>query len=170
MSFFDKELLTPIIHTFSECPTCNELIPLNESILATIEKCPKCGVFIDMDELLHNFVTNFQTTQAISSANKISTFDIAVIIFVVIIVSYTFIFQLFSEEIFKSFFNYLRILNTLTFTTPLILTVRWYLQHGKLKSNDNDFLFAKKEAKKSLLLWIFAHVLNALSLFYLWKF
>jgi phage FluMu protein Com len=146
MQFFDKEILSPKIHPIATCPSCKTLIDLNNvqfiNYLEGLEtKCPKCSNILDIFDLSDNYRKHFQLTQAISSANRISTFDIAVIIFVVIIVSYTFIFQLFSEEIFKSFFNYLRILNTLTFITPLILTFRWYFQHGKLKSNDADLSF-----------------------------
>ncbi|MCY7347199.1 MAG: hypothetical protein LH614_13375 [Pyrinomonadaceae bacterium] len=157
-SFFDPEILNPDVSIFSSCPTCQGLIPikLKDADLCLEERiCPHCGIEIYENEIIEAAGKNIVTTQAISSANKIASFDMAVVVFLGVSLL-TFLFN-------QVFLTILFIGLTLTaWTIPLIFCIRWFHKHGRWLLNDEDYLSAKSEIKKSGLLWSAAHLLNIL--------
>ncbi len=157
-SFFDPEILNPDVSIFSECPTCRGLIPikLKDNDLCLEERhCPHCGIQIYENEIIEAAGKNIVTTQAVSSANKVASFDLAVLIFLGVSLLNFLFNQFFLIVLFT-------VLTLTIWTFPLIFCIKWFWRYDRWMLNDEDYLIAKSEIKKSALLWSAAHFLNAL--------
>jgi hypothetical protein len=163
MKIIDPNFLNPSISVFSNCPTCQGLIPIKrkDGILDVEERnCPHCGIQIYREEIIENLLRNVFITQAISSANQIISLDIAIFIFLSVS-----IFTFFYSSQFP-FIHNLFIVCLAVWIFPLILCIGWLYKHGQWVSNDEEYLQAKNTIKKSTVLWITAHFFNLLLLIY----
>jgi hypothetical protein len=168
MRFIDPNFLNPPISTFTNCPTCEKLISIrNENDLLIVEDktCPHCGIKIRQEEVIENFLKNFLNTQAISSANNITSFDIAVYIFIsVSVLNFFYQSPLFLLDYLFGF------LSITAWIIPLFLCLQWLYKHGRWNFADKEYTELKREVKKSSFLWLFAHILNfLLFLFKFWN-
>lgn len=156
--FFDPEILNPDVSIFSSCPTCQGLIPIkfkDGDLCLDERKCPHCGIEIYESEIIEAAGKNIVLTQAVSSANKIASFDLAVLPFLAV----SLLVFLFNKVFLTALFA---VLTIAVWTIPLIFCIKWFCKHGSWLLNDEDYLTAKNEMKKSGLLWLAAHLLNAL--------
>jgi len=157
-SFFDPEILNPEVSIFSACPTCQGLIPIklkDDDLCLEKRVCPHCGIEIYESEIIEAAGKNIVITQAVSSANKIASFDMAVLVFLGVSILVFLFNQFFLTVLFIT-------LTLAVWTVPFVFCIGWVYKHGKWLLNDEDYLIAKSEIKKSGLLWSAAHVLNAL--------
>jgi len=159
MSFHDPEFLDPKITPYSKCPFCKKLIRVTiqgEALFFEERICPHCQIFIEEEEIINGFIKNFSLTQSCTSANKISSFDVAVIFFLGVN------FLLFWMD----FPIWFRILCILPYFSPLIICLQWFRRHYWYDHFlDPEYSIAVKEMKKSLSLWIFANILCGILLF-----
>jgi hypothetical protein len=140
----DKNILDPEITLIAQCHTCNE------KIIYGIEKCPYCGIMIDYDDIIPSIVNNFVIAQAISSANTIRTFDMAVIFFL-------------GTSLIRYIIDYptwIDIVMSALWVMPLIIITRWHFKHGRWESADPDYLLSKKQMKWAFKLWLVANAFN----------
>lgn len=157
-SFFDPEILNPDVSIFSACPTCKGLIPIkleDGDLGLGTRNCPHCGIEIYESEIIEAAGKNIITTQAVSSANKVASFDPAIVIFLGLSL---FVF-LFNQSFFIVLFT---VLTITAWTIPLVFCIKWLWRYGRWMIDDEDYLTAKNEIKKSGLLWSAAHIFNAL--------
>ena len=120
--------------------------------------CPYCGVTLDPDELYPSVVKNFVITQAVSAANNLRSFDLAVIFFL-------------GVGIYSSFFLELlwfHAICSIVWLTPLLMIWSWFTKHGKWQLSDPDYEFSKKEMIAGLKLWLGAHFFNGVIIFIGW--
>jgi hypothetical protein len=96
-------------------------------------------------------------TQAVSSANTIRTFDLAVLFLLGVGVCNS----LLNEEFLLKF----HMITSAVYLSPIILIFRWFYKYRMLSSSDPDFNFSKKELRSGLLLWLGAHFLNGLLIY-----
>ncbi len=157
-SFFDPEILDPNISIFSACPTCQRLILIklkDNNLCLEGRICPHCGIEIYANEIIEGAVKTTVTTQAVSSANKIASFDMAVWVFLAVSL-FVFLFN-------QRFLTVLFVILTLTiWTIPLVLCLSWYYKHGRWMMNNEEYFSAKNEVKKSGLLWLAILIFNCL--------
>ncbi|MBO0724688.1 MAG: hypothetical protein J2P52_03730 [Blastocatellia bacterium] len=140
----DRNLLDPEISLIGKCHTCSE------QILFEQEFCPHCGIKIDHDDIAPSVVNNFLLTQAVSSANTIRTFDVAVYIFLgQSLIRFMIDFPLWYDVV-TSLFGII----------PIIIIGRWFRRHGNWETRDGDYLTARKKLKKSFWLWLAANAFN----------
>ncbi|HKX29693.1 MAG TPA: hypothetical protein VJ302_18530 [Blastocatellia bacterium] len=145
--------MEPEITLCGNCPGCRELI-----LLGT-EKCRYCGLELDQEQLYQSAIRNFVITQAISSANTIRTFDLAVFFFL----GCTAILYLGDYGI------RFEILATSCWLSPLVLIARWYFKHGRWPTDDEEYQRSKKEMRSGFFLWTATHFLNAMAILVMHK-
>ena len=146
----DKNFLEPEITLTGECHTCGE------PIIYGREHCLNCGIEIDHDELAPSVINHFVITQACSAANSIRTFDVAVFIF---------LGHAILRAVIQSILNYplwIDILASAFWVLPVLTITRWFRRHGNWDSQDQDYLFARKEMKSALWLWVAANIINGI--------
>ena len=156
MPFIDPKFIDPAVTPFGNCPTCQALIRLKvENNVVSIDErnCPNCKIQISEEEILESFIKNFLLTQAVSSANSILGFDLAVPVFLIVAV-----FSVLTEDspTLSTYFF------VISFLLPLFICLRWLLRFGKYHIPDEEFIDAKRKVKLSSMLWIAAHTLNVI--------
>ncbi len=67
---------------------------------------------------------------------------------------------------FAAIFRTIFILIDLIWFVPLWWIINWFISHGALETNDNEFQTARKSLIMSFLLWFAANALNLLLLNY----
>jgi hypothetical protein len=172
MNLFENEFLNPPISPYAKCPNCRTLMRVNFNFLVAgndilikdqndLEKarefsgkCANCRAEFTLEEIAPSLIENVKTTSAVSAANTQTTFDVAVFIFfgtmlIRLWIDFPFLFTLIT--IVPWFF-------------PLFAGFSWFLRYGELKTDDADYLSARKSLKFSLLLWSAANALNLLLL------
>jgi hypothetical protein len=155
MRVFDPELLNPSVHCFAKCHFCKKLIALrrdaNENLVLSGRECPHCGVYIDEDRITFTYVENLLLTSSITSANKIQSFDLAFIPFLIVGVL----------MLVMGYPLWFRILNLFIYVLPLILILRWFYTYWyRFRFDDPEYVDAAKGMRRSFYLWLVANVLN----------
>lgn len=153
--FADPELLNPKIHCFGKCHFCKRLFALKNDSAGKVDlsarECPHCGVFLSMDRVISSHLENMMLTASITTANKIQSLDLAFIPFLI----------LGGLMLAMGYPLWFRILNLLLYISPLVIIVKWFKKYGtRFRFDDVEYRDAVKGMKKSLLLWLFANVLN----------
>ena len=131
-------------------------IALNDGELDLSERqCPKCRAEISRDKLASSFAENFSHTQAITSANKFLSLDLAVIPFL-------------ASSILLVFMNFplsFRIPFLLVYHMPIVLAVKWFHKYWyNLRFSDEEYLASVRQMKRFLLIWVAANLINWLML------
>ena len=155
MPFTDPELLDPLIHCYASCPTCAKLVGIRADDDGRLDlrqrKCPHCGTFIDESDIAESFSSNFLHTQAIASANKLSSLDIAFLPFVA-----TNLLLLFA-----GFPVWARVLNLLIYCVPFTLGLSWlHRYYLRYRAHDAEYNEAITSVRRFMLLWAAAHALS----------
>lgn len=169
MPRFENRFLDPSVHLFSKCPNCEKLIPIKtkgEEFYTEDKNCQNCGFEFNSYELLQNLAINTIVTQAVSSANSITGFDLAVVIFIPLIIFLLFIFPLFAPVFV--FIKIAFLFNISVNFLPVIICIRWLLKFGRWQFEDEEFTESKKKVKSTLFLWVVAHIFSMI--LYLYKF
>ncbi|MBX7173591.1 MAG: hypothetical protein K1X72_21665 [Pyrinomonadaceae bacterium] len=163
----ENQLLNPVVHLFSKCPNCEKLIRVKsngQELYIEEKNCQDCGFEFNSGEILQNLIKNTIITQAVSSASTLTGFDLAVFIFLPVIIFFLFVFPIvFPVFIFiKASFFFL----TLTYLLPVFVCIRWLLKFGRWQFNDEEFIESKKNVKSTLKLWIVTHIFSIMMFLY----
>ncbi|MCI0389710.1 MAG: zinc ribbon domain-containing protein [Acidobacteria bacterium] len=148
----NNNLLEPEITLTANCHNCGEIVTYGQV------KCPYCDILLDQEEIFPSVVKNFVITQAVSAANNLRSFDVAVLIFLVVSVYISF----FTELL------WLHIVFSIVWLIPLLLIGGWFAKHGKWVTPDPDYEFSKKEMRAGLKLWLGAHFFNGVIIYIGW--
>src|SRR5262245_60021029 len=143
-----KDFLDPKVTPIANCHTCGEMVQFG------LEKCPNCGIVLDQEDIYPSVVVNFIITQAISSANSIRTFDVAV--FFSLGVS---LLRLGLEMPF-----WYNVVTCIPWLFPLIIIIRWFFKHGRWPITDGEYELAKKEMRSGFGLWLVVNGFNLIVL------
>ena len=135
-------LKKPAVHPFVECPNCQQLLEYEA------KNCPRCREEISAEYGLVSAIVVLHNTQACSVANSISAVDaffpLALIGSAVIL----------GFDLFGSGSPILFSLTPLWSAIPLLAIVVWFIRFGRFPVGDEEYLKARSEMRKSLLLWL----------------
>jgi hypothetical protein len=126
------------------CPSCNEII--NE----TMEKCPHCSAQIDRQAAAAAAEAQGRVNQACSDASYLRTAAVGMWVFLGL-----------------SFIPFIPLVSwgfLVTFVVVLVMFIRWQVKFGGLKTNDPDYVQAKRAKNLALVLWLAAFVAGFLIL------
>lgn len=148
----DKDFHDPAVTAFAKCYTCGA------SVRYGLARCPRCEIELDQERLLPSAFNHYVITQAVSAANSIRTYDFAVYFSIG-----ASLIQLFSDT-----HPLLGTVASVAWLGALGLIIYWFVQHGRWDSDDEDYLRARAEMKKSFLLWLAANFFNLAVIFVKW--
>lgn len=147
----DPNILNPNVAVTVRCPACDEVV------LYEREQCPYCGINLDKQKLRASAINTLKLDRAISSANTIRTFDPGAALFLIVSVIVSLINPVLRETDLPVrvdfYFTYVCL-------GALGVVCFWFQLHGRLQSQEPDYLSAKKAVKKSFLLWLAVNVVN----------
>ena len=147
-SFHKDPAVTPLF----PCPNCRRLLGL------AVDQCPDCRELIDDTQKVIGAAVNITLTQACSLANTISTGDPAVLIFLGV-----------TALAILLDFAWMAGFTILAGVMAVGAIVRWRRRYGWLPVDDAEFLAAKREMRRSLMLWIAFLLLEGLIAYAAWK-
>jgi hypothetical protein len=154
MAFADRELIDPVVHCFARCHWCRAFIPItkDENGLVLDERnCPKCGAEISQERLISSFAQNFIHTQAITSANKFISLDLAAVPFLACSILL----------VFMNFPLWFRIPFMLVYHAPIVLAINWLRKYWYyFRFTDEEYMTSVRQMKRFLLIWIAANLIN----------
>jgi hypothetical protein len=161
MNIQDTENLSPVIHCFAKCFLCKRLIAIkrdeNGEIALGERDCPHCGVFLDESQIATSLAQNFWHTAAITSANKLLAFDLAVIPFLLC-------------GLLAAFVGYpiwFRLVFLVPYFGMIVILWKWMYRYWyRIRFDDEEYLEAFRGIKRSLQLWIFTNLLCWLMLLF----
>ena len=147
MTFYDSEILDPKITPFSRCRYCRNLIRLeaaDDNLILDERKCPHCEIFLEKEDVINGLITDFSYTQAYLSAQKIVSFDLAVIPFIAVnLIAFWIGLPLWFRIAFA----------LVPYFSPIFFCVKWFREHyWQNHLADEEYLSAVKDVKKSLFL------------------
>lgn len=151
----DPEILDPTVHCFARCFSCRNLVRIGENEEGDLDfserQCPNCGVFLDEEGVSNSFVVELLHTTAITSANKVSSFDIA-------------IFPYLGVGVLLAAVGYpytVRVVNLIPYLFILTIYLRWFYRYWyKCRFDDPEYLESVSAVRKSFYIWIAATILN----------
>ncbi len=143
----DKNILDPNVAVTVRCPACNEVV------LYEREQCPYCGIKLDKQKLQASAISTLAVDRAISSANTIRTFNPGAVLFLIVSFINPFLSSMDLPIRVEFYFTYVCL-------GALAIVGAWFGTHGKLPSQEPDYLSAKQTIKKSFLLWLAVNVVN----------
>lgn len=143
----DPNILNPSVAVTVRCPACNEVV------LYEREQCPYCGIKLDKQKLRADAINTLKHDRAISSANTIRTFNPGAVLFLIVAVINPFLSATDLPIRFDFYFTYVCL-------GALFIVGTWFWTHGRLSSQEPDYLSAKQAMKKSFLLWLTVNVVN----------
>ena len=123
--------------------------------------CPHCLNEIDEEHAKKEAAVRTAVTKAIQSARNITNRDLVVLLFIV----YTFWMRWSGREAFYDVprgWLWAEVIFAVGWLIPIIAITRWFYLHGQLKTEDEEYLAAKKDVRWSLKLWIAAQVFHIL--------
>lgn len=147
---FEREI-TPCFR----CYYCRQVVALGA------QSCPHCDSEIDQERAEKEAAAYTAVTKAIQSARNITNRDLAILLFII----YTFWMRWSGREAFSDVprgWLWAEIIFAVGWLIPIIAIVRWFHLHGKLITEDDEYLTAKKDVRWSLRLWIAAQVFHLL--------
>ena len=150
-------LRKPAVYPFVECPNCRQLLELGA------EACPRCREEIDPSYGLVSAIVVHHNTQACSVANSISGFNAFVPLALVGSV------LIYALDVYVSGAPTLFPLILIWPTVPLIAILVWFFRFGRFKIGDDEYLSARREMRKSFLLWLAILLVQALALAPWWQ-
>ena len=115
--------------------------------------CPHCESEIDQECAKKEAAAYTAVTKAIQSGGKITNRDLVVLLFV----TYTFCMRWFGREAFYDAprgWLWAEVIFAIGWLIPIIAIMRWFYLHGRLTTEDEEYLKAKRDVKWSLRLWI----------------
>jgi RNA polymerase subunit RPABC4/transcription elongation factor Spt4 len=147
----DAPFTNPRVTPFVQCPSCKRLIECEAAL------CPHCREEIDPQYAkLSKLVVVYQTA-AVSSANTIKTAEMgAAIVFVASFIGFWFDPPLIIANLL----------------TPLISVAAvgvWFYRFGRFRLNDEEYLKAWRDMRKSLALWLVLIGVQILAIIYVLK-
>ena len=147
----DAPFTNPRVTPFIKCSCCARLIECHSAF------CPYCREEIDSRYAeLSRLVVVYQTA-AVSSANTIKTAELgAALIFVASFIGFWFTPSLI-------------IANLLTPIISVVAVGVWFYRFGRFRLNDDEYLKAWRDMRKSLTLWLALIGVQILAVIYVWK-
>jgi hypothetical protein len=154
MSLFSK----PAIHANFFCPHCRRLLPYGTSC------CKYCLEDIDDEYAQVNAYIHFQLTQAISHANKIATFDPAIIFFAIASLCLRWLkLEFFGET--PRLWIVVAILFNLVWLLPLVGIIVWFYRYGRWRAiEEEEYQSKRKSMRLSLRMWLAAYIFQVVIL------
>ena len=147
---FDREI-TPCFR----CYYCRAILKLGAKY------CLFCLNDIDQERARKEAAVYVTVTKAIQSAFAITNRDLVVLVFIV----YTFWMRWSGREGFYDVprgWLWAEVIFAVFWLIPIVAIIRWFYLHGKLTTEDEEYLSAKKEVRRSLRLWIAAQIFHLL--------
>lgn len=133
-----------MVEVFVTCPGCRR------SLKPKTEKCPECGATIRREYAGQSIKENIKIGQAYVNAQKIETTNPAVIISLVLCVSIT-AYAYFLDLPAAGWF----LLVPFTMSAAILLLIRqWFRWFGSYRSDDQDFVTARRKVKRTLRRWV----------------
>ncbi|HVQ36420.1 MAG TPA: hypothetical protein VMS31_02740 [Pyrinomonadaceae bacterium] len=146
----------PDVYPFVECPNCQQLLEYGAEI------CPRCREEISSEYGLISAIVVQHNTQACSVANSIAGFE--AFIPVALVGSMV----IFAIDLYGSGSPTLFPLILIWPTIPLIAIAVWFFRFGRFRIGDDEYLKARREMRKSLLLWLAILLVQAVTLAAWW--
>jgi hypothetical protein len=154
-SLFSK----PAIHENFRCPSCHELLPFGT------KRCAFCSEEIDEKTAAIGAYLNFAITQGTSHANMITSFDPAVVIFLIAALAMRFLKGEFYSE-FPRVWIVFQVVVSLIWLLPLLGIFRWFMLYGRVRIVDEEFMAKRKGLQLSFRMWLAAYVVHVLFLLF----
>jgi hypothetical protein len=123
--------------------------------------CPYCEIEIDQERAKKESAAYTAVTKAIQSARNITNRDLVVLLFII----YTFWMRWSGREAFYDVprgWLWAEVIFAVGWLIPITAIRRWFYLHGKIITEDKEYLAAKKDVQWSLKLWIAAQVFHIL--------
>ena len=127
----------PDVSLFVPCPCCGRLLS------EWPERCPHCRELIDDDQRVVGAVLTGIVTQAVSVANNLATFDVAILLCLGL-----------TAYAYVSGFTVFALVFLKTGAIALYGCGRWLRRYGRLGSTDPDFVAANSRVRLSLAMWL----------------
>lgn len=138
-----------------KCRCCRAILALGA------RHCPYCESEIDQERAQNEAIAYVTTTKAIQSADAITNRDLVILLFIF----YTFWMRWSGREAFYDVSRgwlWAEVIFAVGWLVPIVAITRWFYLHGKLTTEDEEYLIARKEVRRSLRLWIAAQVFHLL--------
>lgn len=158
VTFSDPELLDPRVHCYTRCPWCRQLVAVEfdpEGLIIRDRLCPKCGAHFPEQMVAAGFFQNFYHTQAVTSANKFISLDLAVIPFLLAQLLVT----------WMGFPIWFRLIYASIYLGNVVIGLRWFYRFWySTRFTDDEYLAAVSLMKRFLAAWSVALIVVWLSL------
>lgn len=133
-----------MVEAFVTCPECAR------SLKPGTARCPECGAIITREYASQSIKASVEIGQAYVNAEKIETFNPAVVITLVVSVAITACAYFFDLPHAGWF-----LLIPFTMSTATLLIIRqWFRWFGSYKSDHEDFVTARRIVKHALRRWL----------------
>lgn len=155
---------------FANCPACGYLIKLETPKVTALtygKNCPSCNIFIDRYEIEKSGETYARIVKAIAAASKLVTGNG----FLIIVFGQVLLQMLLSYDTRYTYFAKFLLLSSLVYLLSGYWNIqKWLDEFGHLVTKDEEFIAAKKEMRRSRLIWVAATILNLILWFVYFKF
>lgn len=127
----------PSVAVFYHCVNCRQLLAFE------VDSCPHCREIVDPEQKIMLAAAKALHTMGVSSANSISSFDLAVVLLAVM-----------SAWAWVAEFQLLVVGYVIIGAFVVLGIVRWQRRYGRLPFDDDEFKASCREISRSLRLWV----------------
>jgi hypothetical protein len=147
---------------FAKCPSCRQLIKLDlveDTIIIISRNCPFCASYIEKDEINDSYKKYLKGVRALQSAKDVISNDyILFVLFGMVFLEMIIIH--FIKNMFPLLQLFIFVFSGIVLALGYIKTQMWLDKFGFLLMDDEGFTAAKKEVKRSRLIWLIAIIFN----------
>lgn len=131
---------------YVKCPNCDRLLRVG------VTMCPDCREELSIEYSLFSGLTEVLKTIACDNARTIAGFNPFAAIVVLVTAGLTIFSVAAPEE--GDFIFFISLLLPFQPLIPLLFILIWFYRFGTIPDNDEDFLYAKRETRRALKLWL----------------
>lgn len=157
---------------FAKCPACHQLIKLEsfvDTVFTNARNCPSCDTFIEKNAIISSYERYLKVTKALQSAVHLTNGNRA--LFIIFALSLFFMLTIYAggDEL-RILVQFGFIYSTAFFILGYWAVHKWLDEFAHLLIDDEEFITAQREIKRSRLIWVTALIFNLLLWFLYIKF